>query len=151
MTNELKMYRDTDFEDCVRIYCDAFNAPPLNYVWLTKEKAWRYIRDLTQTPGFLGYTYWVGDEMVAFCFGKLDNYFEGTMFDVEELAVASAYQSQGIGSTVMRLLETKLAGYAVAAISLQTSRNLPAYHFYLKNGYEELSESITLTKWLLHE
>jgi len=146
--NQLIMYRETDFDECVRIYIDAFNAPPLNYSFITKEKAWRYIRDLTRMPGFMGYTYWVGDEMAAFCFGILDNYFEGTMFEVEELAVAAAFQRSGIGSTVMNLLETKLAGYNVSAVSLQTSRDLPAFGFYLKNGYEELKENVTLLKWL---
>jgi len=150
MDNQLTMYRETDFDDCVRIYADAFNAPPLNYHWLTKEKAWRYIRDLTQTPGFMGYTYWESEEMVAFCFGILDNYFEGTIFSVEELAVASAHHGQGIGTKVMHLLETKLAGYAVEAVSLQTSRNLLAYDFYIKNGYEELTENVSLMKWLNH-
>ena len=142
------MYTEEHFELCLNIYVDAFTAPPLNYAWLTKEKARRYIRDLTLTPGFLGYTYWVDGEIVAFCFGKLDNYFEGTMFSVEELAVASVCHGKGVGSEVMRLLETKLAGFAVAAITLQTSRNLPAYNFYLKNEYEEMTENVSLMKWL---
>ena len=148
MENQLIMYRETDLEDCVRIYIDAFTAPPLNFDFLTKEKAWRYISDLIKTPGFMGYTYWINGEMAAFCFGKLDNYFDGTMFEVEELAVASAYQRSGIGSTVMNLLEIKLAGYNVSAVSLQTSRELPAFDFYLKNNYEEIKENVTLMKWL---
>lgn len=144
----LIMYKESDFEKCVELYCDAFTAPPLNYDWLTKEKAWRYIKDLIKTPGFMGYTYWENDEMVAFCFGILDNYFDGAMFEVEELAVASPHHRKGIGSVVMEQLEIKLAGYGIHAISLQTSRNLPAFNFYLKNGYEELSENVTLMKWL---
>ena len=142
------MYRETDLDDCIRIYHDAFTAPPLSYTWLTKEKAWRYVRDLTQTPGFIGYTYWENDEMIAFIFGILDNYFEGTMFCVEELAVASNQHGKGIGTKVIALLETKLAGFAVEAISLQTSRSLPAYKFYIKNGYEEVSDSVSMMKWL---
>ena len=145
----LKMYEKENFDSCLDIYVDAFTAPPLNYAWLTKEKAYRYIRDLTLTPGFMGYTYWTDGEIVAFCFGILDNYFEGTMFNVEELAVASSQHGQGIGSKIMQLLEIKLAGYGVAAITLQTSRNLPAYKFYLKNEYEEMTENISLMKWLL--
>jgi len=142
------MYRESDLEECVRIYVDAFNAPPLDYSFITKEKAWRYVRDITLTPGFIGYTFWIDEKMVAFCFGILDNYFDGVMFEVEELAVAAAYQRSGIGSVVMNLLETKLARYNVAAVSLQTSRTLPAFGFYLKNGYEELTENVTLIKWL---
>ena len=148
MDNQLIMYKESDFDECVRIYCDAFNAPPLNYDWLTESKAMRYIGDLTRTPGFMGYTYWMDGEMIGFCFGILDNYFEGSMFEVEELAVSGKFHRQGIGTIVMQLLEKKLAGYAVAAISLQTSRNLPAFNFYLKNDYEEVHENVTLMKLL---
>ncbi|MCL2839916.1 MAG: GNAT family N-acetyltransferase [Defluviitaleaceae bacterium] len=148
MDKELIMYRETDFEDCVQIYVDAFTAPPLNYDFLTKEKAWRYISDLIKTPGFMGYTYWLDGKMTAFCFGKLDNYFDGSVFKVEELAVASMYHRSGIGTAVMKLLAIKLAGYNVSAINLQTSRTFPAFDFYLKNGYEELTDNVSLFKWI---
>lgn len=144
----LKMYQDSDLGICTEIYVNAFNAPPLSYDFLTKEKAERYLRDLTKTPGFLGYMYYEGDEAAAFCFGKLDNYFEGVMFEVEELAVVPEKHRGGVGSAVMALLEAKLAGYRVMAVNLHTSRDLPAFKFYLKNGYEELTENVTLMKWL---
>ncbi|MCL1843649.1 MAG: GNAT family N-acetyltransferase [Defluviitaleaceae bacterium] len=146
--SELIMYRESDLNECVRIYTEAFTTPPLSYDFLTKEKSERYLRDLARTPGFLGYTYWDAGEMTAFCFGKLDNYFEGVMFEVQELAVTPTLHRSGVGSLVMSLLETKLAGYGVAAVSLHTSRELPAFGFYKKNGYEELSENVTLMKWL---
>jgi len=146
--NSLIMYKDSDFEDILRIYLDAFTAPPLNYDFLTEQNARRYISDLIKTPGFMGYTYAVDGEIIAFCFGKLDNYFEGSVFKVDELAVASAHHRGGVGSAVMNLLETKLAGYNVAAVSLQTSRTLPAFGFYLKNGYEEVQDNVSLLKLL---
>jgi aminoglycoside 6'-N-acetyltransferase I len=145
---ELTMYKETDLETCAKIYVEAFNAPPLCYDFLTDAKAERYLRDITRTPGFMGYTYQIDGEIVAFCFGKLDGYFEGTMFEVEELAVTAHLHRSGVGSVVMQLLETKLAGYGVSAVNLHTSKKLPAYDFYLKNGYEELNENVTLMKWL---
>lgn len=145
---EIVMYRDTDLERCAEIYVAAFTSPPLSYDFCTKEKTERYLRDITRMPGFIGYTYWEGDEMVAFCFGTLDNYFLGVAFEVVELAVLPHLQRGGVGSTVMHLLEIKLAGYGVSAVSLHTSRELPAFGFYMKNGYEELTENVTLMKWL---
>jgi aminoglycoside 6'-N-acetyltransferase I len=145
---ELKMYKESDLEKCVEIYVAAFNAPPLNYDFLNGAKAERYLRDITRTPGFLGYVYVEGEEMKAFCFGKLDNYFEGVMFEVEELAVVPQLHRSGVGTEVMRLLEIKLAGYGVKAVNLSTSRNLPAFNFYVKNGYDEIPENVTLVKWL---
>ncbi|MCL2049778.1 MAG: GNAT family N-acetyltransferase [Defluviitaleaceae bacterium] len=146
--NELTMYREADLPACAEIYVQAFNAPPLSYDFITIAKAERYLRAITLTPAFLGYTYWLNGEMAAFCFGKLDNYFECVMFEVEELAVVPQLHRSGIGSAVMELMETKLAGYGVSAINLNTSKNLPAYGFYLKNGYEEITENVALMKWL---
>ncbi|MCL1845084.1 MAG: GNAT family N-acetyltransferase [Defluviitaleaceae bacterium] len=145
----LRMYVESDLPMCVKIYTEAFNAPPLSYSFLTAEKAERYLGDLVRTPGFLGYTYAEEGETVAFCFGKLDAYFEGTMFEVSELAVTPGLHRSGVGSKVMRLLEIKLAGYGVQAVSLNTSRNLPAFEFYRKNGYEEIIESVALMKPLI--
>ncbi|MDR0272924.1 MAG: GNAT family N-acetyltransferase [Clostridiales bacterium] len=144
----LKMYKEEDLETCTKIYVEAFNAPPLCYDFLTIEKAGRYLRDLTRKPGFIGYTYREDEEMIAFIFGILDNYFEGTMFEVDELAVVPHLHRSGVGSAVMHLLETKLAGYGVSAVNLNTSRGLPAFDFYIKNGYEEIPENVTLVKWL---
>lgn len=145
---ELIMYQESDLEMCVELYIDAFTTPPLSYDFLTKGKTERYLRDLTRTPGFMGWTYRIDEEMAAFCFGTLDNYFEGSVFEVAELAVAARLHRGGVGSEVMRLLETKLAGYGVSAVSLHTSRYLPAYNFYLKNDYEEISDNVTLAKLL---
>jgi len=150
MTNmgELIMYKESDLEKCTEIYIAAFTAPPLEYDFLTPAKAERYLRDITRTPGFIGWTYWQSGEMTAFCFGILDGYFDGSMFEVTELAVVPQLHRNGTGSTVMRLLEIKLAGYGVGAVSLHTSRILPAFNFYLKNGYQELTENVTLMKQL---
>jgi len=145
---ELIMYRETDLDTCAEIYVQAFTTPPLNFDFLTKEKAARYLRDLTRTPGFIGYTYHTDGEMTAFCFGKLDDYFNGIMLEISELAVKPHLQRTGTGTEVMRLLEIKLAGYGVSAVSLHTSRELPAFSFYQKIGYEELPENVTLLKQL---
>jgi GNAT superfamily N-acetyltransferase len=70
------------------------------------------------------------------------------MFEVEELAVTPALHRTGIGTAVMQAFEQKLAMYGVSAVNLHTSRSLPAYEFYVKNNYEECSETVTLMKWL---
>ncbi|MCL2356659.1 MAG: GNAT family N-acetyltransferase [Defluviitaleaceae bacterium] len=144
----LNMYRESDLPACVKIYVEAFNAPPLSYSFLTEDKAERYLRDLTHSPGFMGYTYRVNGEIAAFCFGRIDDYFEGVMYELSEFAVTPALQRSGIGTEIMRLLETKAAGYGVQAINLNTSRKLPAFNFYKKNGYEEISENVSLMKLL---
>ena len=144
----LIMYKNEHFDDVLRLYVDAFTSPPLNYSFVTKAKAERYIKDMTRTPCFLGYVYPDEERITAFIFGVVDNYFIGTLYEIMELAVEPSLQRVGVGSKVMSLLESKLKGLGVDAISLNTSRHLPAYSFYKKNSYTEMEENVNLTKWL---
>ena len=145
---ELIMYKNEHFADVLRIYVDAFTSPPLNYGFVTAAKAERYIKDMTRTPGFVGYVYADTEKIIAFIFGKIDNYFDGTLYEVMELAVDPTIQRGGIGTKVINLLESRLKNLGVDAISLNTSRHLPAYTFYQKNGYAEIEENVNLAKWL---
>ena len=142
------MYKNSHFDDVLRIYVEAFTAPPLGYSFITPEKAKRYIIDITSTPCFLGYVYPNEEKISAFVFGKIDNYFENTLYEIMEFAVDPNLQRKGTGSEVIGLLETKLSGLGVGAISLNTSRHLPAHNFYKKIGYAEVTENVTLAKLL---
>ena len=145
---ELIMYKNNHFDDVLRIYVDAFTSPPLNYSFVTKQNAGRYITDITMTPCFLGYVFPSEEKISAFVFGKIDNYFDGNLYEVMELAVDPKAQRRGIGTKLMNLLESKLKSLGVDAISLNTSRNLPAFFFYQKNGYTEIKNNVNLAKWL---
>ena len=144
----LFMYKNEYFEEVLRIYVDAFTSPPLNYGFVTNEKAARYIWDIIHAPGFLGYVFKNGDKIVAFIFGSVDNYFDGTIYKIKEFAVDPKHQRVGTGTAVLKELESKLAAFGVCAMNLNTSRHLPAYAFYQKNGYTEITESVSLMKWL---
>ena len=145
------MYKNEHFDDVLRIYVDAFTSPPLDYDFVTKEKAERYIKDMIRTPGFVGYVNLDEKKITAFIFGKIDNYFEGTLYEIMELAVDPCFQRSGTGSKVMRLLESRLKSLGVDAISLNTSRHLPAYEFYKKNGYTEIADNVSLAKILQND
>ena len=147
----LFMYKNEHFDEVVQIYVKAFTAPPLDYDFITSEKAARYIRDVIQAPGFLGYVYVNGSKTISFIFGAVDNYFDGTVFQIKEFAVDPKYQRVGMGSIVLKELEQKLAAFGVDAMNLNTSRHLPAYAFYLKNGYTEITENVSLMKMIKNE
>lgn len=162
------MYKEEHFGDALKIYADAFSSPPLNYCFITPAKAERYLRSIINTPGFLGYTFHSGDillkekkcsltsspsvvplqYMFAFVFGILDDYFDGVLYSISEFAVMPDMQRKGVGSEVLKVLETKLAGHGVDAVNLNTSTHLPAYGFYKKNGYVEVTENVSFMKWL---
>ena len=145
----LATFQEKDFDDCVRLFVAAFHAPPLNYDWLTEEKAVRYLRDLTNKPGFLGFTYRFGEPLPAFCFGAIDDYFLVNQFKIDELAVSPNYHRQGAGSEMLLAVEAHLSQRGVCYVYLHTLRSFPAHDFYLKNGYASVEENALLAKNIL--
>ena len=145
---ELALYRSENLDTVTRIFVSAFTAPPLVHDFLNQENARRYIEDIAKSPGFLGYVFSDRGKACAFALGAVDNYFEGTIYQIKEFAVDGKQHRSGIGSTAMQLLEEKMAQLGVDAISLNTSRNLPAFAFYKKNGYETLEENVAMVKIL---
>jgi len=142
----LVSYRKKNFDCCVNLYVAAFTAPPLNFDFITHENARRYLRDIAHTPGFLGFVYVLDGTIAAFCFGAIDNYFHGVQYEIKELAVAPALHGHGIGSAIMTAIETELAGRSVEGIYLQTSRAIPAYQFYLANGFDDVPNNVSMAK-----
>lgn len=144
----LTPYRTKHLPACIELFIAAFTAPPLSYDFITLEKTRRYLRDLTQAPGFEGYIYEVDGAIAAFCFGAVDDYFHAPSYEVKELAVTPALHGKGVGSAVMEALETHLAKKGIVAVTLQTSRTIPAYYFYRKLGYEAVEGNASLSKML---
>ena len=142
----LHTYQKKDFTACVNIFHDAFTAPPLSYTFITHEKTRRYLRDLTNTPGFMGFVYILDNEIVAFCFGKADDYFYPLSFKIDELAVLPTLHGKKMGATFMHAIEKYLQERGYSEATLQTARSIPAYTFYRKIGYTEVKETVNLTK-----
>lgn len=141
-------YRNKHLAGAARLFAGAFAAPPLGYGFITPAGSERYLRDISKKPGFMGFVYYSGGGMVAFVFGTLDGYHGPGVFAIEEFAVDARLHRGGHGSAALRMLEETLAAKGVAAISLHTSRKLPAYGFYTKNGYSEVADSVSLAKSL---
>ena len=142
------MYQNGHLDEVARVFVSAFSAPPLNYGFVNTESAKKYILEITRTPGFLGYVFIEQGSICAFSLGAVDNNFKGAMYQLKEFAVDAKLHRSGVGSEAMRLLEGKMAGLGIDAISLSTSRRLPAFSFYKKNGYIEIEENVSLVKWV---
>lgn len=138
-------YRSSHLNVCVNIFVAAFSAPPLSYDFITEEKTRRYLKDLARAPGFEGFVYEEGGQAAAFCFGKHDDYFHAPQYEVCELAVLPELHGKGVGRRVMAQLEVRMKKAGIAAIILHTSRTIPAYYFYKKLGYTEVTDNATLT------
>ena len=135
-----------DASVCTRIFVDVFSNPPWEYPWITDEKSGRYIEDIFRSPGFLGFLYYQDDRLAGFCIGSINDYFFDPQYEIKELAIRVESQRQGTGSKMLLEIEQNLAQNGVTLIFLHTSRTIPAYRFYIKNGYAPVDDNVYFMK-----
>lgn len=142
----LSVIREEDMPACAGIFKEIFTGEPWNQETVTTQNALRYIRDLSITPGFLGFVYHVDGQPAGMVLGTVNDYFFDPQYDIKELAVAVAYQRLGVGTRMLADVEAYLAARGVAFMLLQTSRMIPAYDFYIRNGYALVPETVNMAK-----
>ena len=65
---------------------------------------------------------------------------------MKELCIDQDYQNQGQGKMFLKEIEAYLKSIHITAYYLNTERDVDAYHFYLKQGFYELSGNVMLAK-----
>lgn len=79
--------------------------------------------------------------------GELIPFYDGTHLNLVELYVDPSYDHQGIGSLLLREIESvSREKHGVKVIELWTSRAEKTMKFYAKNGYKEDKDNLRLIK-----
>ena len=130
------------------VFVSVYRAEPFSYNWLTKEKACAYLREMLQRKGAYAYAYFAGGKLVGACFGRISQEFRGKMFELSEIFIDQSYARLGNGSRFLLELESKMAQLGVDYIKLVTLRNIPAFNFYRKNGYDCSENTVIMIKHL---
>ena len=72
-----------------------------------------------------------------------------TAYDLVEVVVAAELQNKGLGTALLRELETRVRERGAAMIQLQAVNDDMHRHFYGdKLGYKETHSLVPMTKWL---
>ncbi|MDR3091815.1 MAG: GNAT family N-acetyltransferase [Clostridiales bacterium] len=133
------------------IYMAVFTAPPWNFSWLSKENVDRYFSDMFSSPPFAGFVCVCKNAAIGGCFGDISDYFAHSQYYIKEVFVDSRIQRNGVGSLFLRLAERRLKTIGVVSVTLFTSKTIPAYDFYLKNGYETEERNVYMAKFIGEE
>lgn len=120
----------------------AFAAEPWNDRWNDDEVFDRYLADLMDNENSVALGMFDGEELVGISIGRVKHWFNGVEYSIDDLCVKPGRQGGGLGSEMIRLVRAYSDGHGFAKISLKTSRKAPAYHFYQKNGFEEMAEDV---------
>lgn len=134
-----------DLSSCISLLINVFNHEPWNDKW-SIESAEKYLQDYIQTPGFKGFIAEEESELKGFIFGFRKRWWEGDEFFVNEMCVQIKEQRSGIGTKLLKYLESSLLSEGIENITLLTNRGIPAEEFYEKNGFNVVNRLIFLHK-----
>lgn len=133
-------------EEMASLYKSAFFGEPWNDDWSDEEQLTEYIKEKSGGFRAINYGLRLDGKLVALSLGQITHWWEGTNYVLEELCVSPEYQGTGIGTRFMALIEADLKKQDVKGIFLQTDSDKPAYKFYQKNGFKEVSKHVSFFK-----
>ena len=139
--------RSDEIEVVKKLFLEVFSAEPWNDKWKSDEELLQYIRELTQNQNSLSLML-IDDfgEIVAVSLGYVFSWWQGKDYFIKEFFVRRESQCKGLGSEFLGLMEDFLLSREIESIWLLTERTVPAYRFYLKNGFTEEEELVFFQK-----
>ena len=142
---EIRQFENSDLKQCAEALRCVMNAPPWNENW-TETGAEKYLEEFTGSTRFVGFiasddNHFIG---AAFCHEK--SWWENDELYIDEFFIASEHQGSGYGSLLVKYIVDYAAKKKLGSITLMTKRDIPAYFFYLKHGFADLSHVSFMAK-----
>lgn len=143
---EIKELTINDLEIIKTFYKEVFTREPWNDDWSDEEQLRLYITDLIGNKNSLAYGLFDDEELLGIALGNIRHWFTGTQLFVDEFCVKAEKQGQGLGTGFLGLMENSLKEKGIQTIFLMTGKQMPAFEFYRKNGFEEIVNHVSLIK-----
>ena len=125
------------------IYAAAFSGEPWNDPWKV-EDAVIHVKELLESDQAYGLEYLVDGEVVGFILGTSMLFHYGRTFEINDLAVAPAYQRCGIAKALLEKCIEDVKGRGIVGIHLITAGEGMLPKFYEKCGFKKESEVILM-------
>ena len=145
MTHIVKL-DETNYADIKALFRSVFMAPPWNDDWSDDAQLDNYLKDLIEVRGALVLGLYEDDRFIGVSIGKIKHWCRGTEYFIEELCISNEEQHKGYGQMFFGLIEEYLSNMNINQIFLMTDRHMPAYMFYKKQGFKELTELASFFK-----
>lgn len=144
----LYRYNESMLDTCVDMFLDIYTSSEFNYSFLNKENVSEYFKQIYAKDEFEGFVYTKNKKIIAVCLGKTEVSFGSKMYEITEICVENEYRGKGVGKAFMKDIETFLRKEGYVCINLSTKRTIDAYEFYLKNGFTEKQNVVSMMKAL---
>ena len=144
--SEIKELTIEEIDIIKSFFKDVFMREPWNDDWSDDEQLHQYITDIIGNRNSLAFGLFEEEQLLGLALGNIKHWYTGTEFFVEEFCVKTEMQGQGLGTEFLRLLEVELRVRDIKTIFLMTGKEMPAFEFYRKNGFEEIINHVSLKK-----
>ncbi len=143
---QLKALNESNFELMKNFFRDIFTKEPWNDDWSNENQLTAYIKDISCCFNSINYGFFKDEQLIALSMGNKRHWWGGTEYFIDEFCVKTDFQGKGIGKKFLKAIEEDIKEHGMTQIYLQTERNVPAYHFYKKSGFNELTDHISFFK-----
>lgn len=143
---KLKELNIENMDEIKSLFIEVFTNEPWNDDWSDPIQFHKYIMDLIGNSNSLTLGLFENDKLIGLSMGSIMHWYIGTEYYIFELCIKTEKQGKGIGTIFLKKIEEYTKRIQVTHIFLQTERTAPAYKFYLKNGFAELEDHISLFK-----
>ena len=143
---KLKRLYIEDKEAITNVFIGVFTKEPWNDDWSDKNQLDMYINDLVGQSYSLTYGLYDDDELIGISMGYIKHWYSGTEYIINEFCIKTGRQGSGAGSFFIAEIEKAIKELGLKQIFLLTDSNVPAYHFYKKNGFVECTTNVAFSK-----
>lgn len=141
---EIRKLDVNDINAIKELFFSIFSNEPWCDDWSDPVQLHNYIFDLVGNNNSLTFGLYENNELVGISLGYIMHWCAGTEYYIFEFCVSTDKQHKGLGTEFIRTIEDKVRGLGVDHIFLQTERTMPAFSFYVKNGFKELDGHVSL-------
>lgn len=135
------------FKEMKGLFSDVFSSSPWFDKWDDEYQLDLYLKDLTDNSNSLSLLLFDDeDNIIGGSLGYVFNWWQGKEYFIKEFFISREKQNQGIGQLFLTQINDILADQNIKHITLATEKTVPAYHFYQKNGFSEMTDSVFLVK-----
>lgn len=134
-----------DLKEIVKLMMRVFSKPPC------KEKF--VLKDASKSLKFyfkLGHIYIVVDDkkIIGVVVFKIEQYWEGKVVIIEDLAVDENFQKKGAGGKLIKFVEDYAKRDKIKGVLFSTNKKSPSLNFYKKLRYKQYKNTIFMGKKL---
>lgn len=139
-----RLNKKKDFEEIKRLFSSVFTKEPWFDDRSDESKLDKYVKDLTLQANSLSLGLYLDDELIGIALWLVVTFYDGVQYRIDELCIKNEKQNSGYGSKLLDLINGFAKKKRFRYIILNTHRNVYAFNFYLKNGYQENKTNVML-------